>query len=80
MVDNKVGYMDKTGSMNIKPQFESGSIFVDGLAPVKVNGKLGCIDKKGKLVIEARFEWDQRAIDQYTHYNTHFKPASPMNK
>ena len=28
------------------------------------------------MVIEARFDWDQRTIDQYTHYYTHF--TSPV--
>jgi hypothetical protein len=62
--------------MVIKPQFDAASIFVSGLAPVKVGEKCGFIDKTGKMVIESRFEWDQRSIDQYTHYYTHFVPAS----
>ena len=80
VVDDKVGYMDKEGKMVIKPEFESGSIFVNGLAPVKVNGKCGYIDRTGKLAVEARFDWDQRAIDQYTHYYTHFVADSAKDK
>jgi hypothetical protein len=66
--------------MAIKPQFDAGSIFVSGLAPVKIGEKCGYIDKTGKMVIEPRFEWDQRAIDQYTHFNTHFSTDSPKGK
>ena len=62
--------------MVIKPQFDAGSIFVSGLAPVKVGEKCGFIDKTGKMAVEARFEWDQRSIDQYTHFNTHFRAAT----
>ena len=80
MVKGKVGYMDKKGSMVIKPQFDAGSIFVSGLAPVKVGEKCGFIDKTGKIIIEARFEWDQRSIDQFTHYYTHFVADSPKDK
>ena len=72
MEKGKVGYMDKTGKMVIKPQFDAGSIFVDGLAPVKVGNNCGYIDRSGKMVIEPRFEWDQRIVDQFTHYYTHF--------
>ena len=37
-------------------------------------------DMTGKMVIEARFEWDQRSIDQYTHFNTHFVADSTKGK
>jgi hypothetical protein len=72
--------MDKKGKMVIKPQFDAGSIFVNGLAPVKVGDRCGYINTTGKMVIEARFEWDQRSIDQYTHYYTHFTPSSAKEK
>jgi hypothetical protein len=73
MVNKKVGYMDKQGKMVIKPKFQSGSIFVNGIAPVQVGDKCGYIDKTGKMVIQPRFDWDQYAIDQFTHYYTTFK-------
>lgn len=53
--DNKYGYMDKTGKIVIKCQYEDAGDFHDGLAKVKVNGKYGFIDKTGKMVIEPRF-------------------------
>jgi hypothetical protein len=28
------------------------------------------------MVVEPRFEWDQRSIDQFTHFYTHFVPAA----
>ena len=76
----KVGYMDKQGKMVIPAKFESGSIFFNGLAPVKVDGRCGYIDRSGKLVIEPRFEWDQRSIDMYTHYYTHFVTDAAKDK
>ena len=79
MVKGKAGYIDKQGKFVIKPQFDAASIFIEGIAPVKVGEKLGFIDKTGKMVIEARFFWDQRAVDQFTHYYTHFK-APPVKK
>jgi hypothetical protein len=59
--------------MVIKPQFDSGSIFVNGVAPVQVGKKCGYIDKSGKMVVQPIFDWDQYSIDQFTHYYTTFK-------
>lgn len=54
--DGRYGYIDKTGNIVIEPQFNSPSIFSEGLAAVKIDGKYGYINKTGKIVIEARFE------------------------
>ena len=70
MVNDKIGYMDMKGDMVIKPEFESGSIFVNGLAPVKIGNKCGYINKQGKMEIEPDYEWDQRAIDMFISYYT----------
>ena len=56
MVDQKIGYIDSTGKMVIKPQFTYGGNFVNGLARVKVNGKMGFINKKGELVVPAIYD------------------------
>lgn len=74
--NGKLGYMDKSGKMVIEPKFEAGSIFVNGIAPVKVGENVGYIDKKGEYVIKPEFQWDGRIIDQYTSYNTTFAKAA----
>ncbi len=55
----KYGYADAKGTIVIKPQFEKGQNFSEGLAAVKVdvNGKQkwGFIDQAGKMVIPATY-------------------------
>lgn len=57
--NDKWGYIDKTGKIAIKPQFDYVQGFREGLAKVRigdfVTGKSGYIDKTGKIVIEPRF-------------------------
>jgi WG containing repeat len=45
------GYADVNKAIIIKPQFEEASLFYEGLAAVKKNGKYGYINKDGKTVI-----------------------------
>ena len=54
------GFVDKTGKICIKPQFESlyldGPLFNEGLAVVASEGKVGFIDKKGKWTIQPQYD------------------------
>lgn len=47
----KWGYIDRTGSVVIAPQFEEAIDFTEGLARVLVEGKWGYVDTAGKMVI-----------------------------
>jgi hypothetical protein len=62
MVDNKVGFINRTGKIVIEPQFNGANDFSEGLAIVGLfdTDKRGFIDKTGKIVIPAKFEdaWD----------------------
>jgi hypothetical protein len=51
------GFIDKTGTVVIPPQFKSTLGFKEGLAPVVVDDKWGFINKSGTLVIENQFDW-----------------------
>ena len=54
----KRGYIDKTGSFVINPQFDyAGNFAKNGLAWVEVGEKYGYIDKSGSLVIDPQFDW-----------------------
>jgi thioredoxin-related protein len=48
---NLYGFMDSSGKIVIKPQFEMTYSFSEGIAAVKKNGKWIYIDKTGKTVI-----------------------------
>jgi hypothetical protein len=50
-LDNKWGYIDKSGKEIIPLRYDDGRIFMDGLAAVKLNNKWGFIDKTGKEVV-----------------------------
>lgn len=54
------GFIDKTGTLVIPPQFESALSFSEGLAAVLLDDKWGFIDKNGILVIENQFDWVAR--------------------
>lgn len=51
-----VGYMDKTGRIVIKPQFDEAKDFSEGLAVVRIGHKYGYIDKTGRMVITPQFD------------------------
>jgi hypothetical protein len=55
MVDDKTGFIDKTGKLVIEAKFESALSFSEGLATVVVGGKAGFINKSGQMVIEPQF-------------------------
>lgn len=48
----KYGYLDKQGNVAIDYIYDSAYSFVDGLAPVKKDGKQYYIDTKGNIVID----------------------------
>src|SRR6218665_1787678 len=51
------GYIDKTGKMAIKPQFDDAADFQEGLAAIKVESKYGYIDRSGEIVIKQQFDY-----------------------
>ena len=56
LIDGKWGYIDTTGQIVIKPQFDSAWIFSEGLAYVQIDDKKALyknayIDKTGQIVI-----------------------------
>ena len=53
---DQLGYIDKTGSFVIPPQFDYCVGHTEGLAAVSVEGKYGYIDTKGDFVIAPQFE------------------------
>jgi hypothetical protein len=55
-VDGKRGYMDSSGQLKIKPQFDDAHHFADGVAFVKKGGKWGLIDQTGQFLVEAKFD------------------------
>lgn len=54
-INNKYGYIDRTGDIVIEPKFCYAHDFHDGLAVVRVGKKDGYINRAGEVVIEPRF-------------------------
>ncbi|MBO9198696.1 MULTISPECIES: WG repeat-containing protein [Niastella] len=54
--DGKVGYINNTGAVVIKPVFHNGTDFSEGLAAVRPNGRYGYINEQGKFVIQPEFD------------------------
>ena len=55
--NGKYGYMDRTGKIVIKAQFDHAYEFTEELAAVEMNRKWGFIDRTGKLIIAPQFVW-----------------------
>ena len=51
-MQDKYGYIDRSGKMVIPPQFKDAGPFSDGLARVLLGKQGGYIDKSGQLVIK----------------------------
>ena len=55
--NGKWGYIDKTGKIVIKPQFDFAYNFASkGLGPVNIGGKWGFINAQGKIIIAPQFD------------------------
>jgi len=55
--NGKIGFIDSTGKVVIKPIFRSAGEFSEGLAGVRINGTYGYIDVTGNFVIQAQFDY-----------------------
>lgn len=53
--NDRYGYIDKTGRVVIKPQFEKADDLSEGLDGVRVDSKWGYIDNLGEIVINPQF-------------------------
>src|SRR5688572_1020582 len=53
----KIGFINGSGKIIIKPVFAAAGEFSEGLASARVNGWYGYIDQKGDFVISPQFEF-----------------------
>jgi hypothetical protein len=54
-IDGRFGYIDPTGKVIIKPQFDLAGKFNDGMAEVRVGDYTGVIGRDGKMLVRPRF-------------------------
>ena len=54
--NGRYGYINRSGLVVVKPQFEDAYNFSEGLARIAVQHKYGFIDQRGKVVIEPVFD------------------------
>ena len=57
LLNNKLGFIDKTGKEVIPIKYDDASSFSEGLASVSLNYKYGFIDKTGKEVIPIKYDY-----------------------
>lgn len=55
-IDNNFGYINRTGTIVIQPQFEEAKPFSGDLARVSIHDKWGYIDTNGQFVIKPQFD------------------------
>ena len=57
MLNDKWGYIDRTGKFVVEPQFDRVFWFTEnGWALIERNGKSGYIDRTGKIIISPQFD------------------------
>jgi WG containing repeat len=54
---NRIGFINRTGDVMIKPIFRSVGAFVKGLAPARIDGLYGYIDTLGDFVIPPIYDY-----------------------
>lgn len=55
-IDDKYGYIDRTGKIVIEPKYDEAEQFSDGLALIlNENNRYGYIDKTGRVVIQPKY-------------------------
>ncbi len=67
--NGKLGFMDKSGTIVIDPQFDQVWPFHQGYAQIKIGTKWGFIDKSGKIIVKAQF-------DHVGHFNNDLAPVA----
>lgn len=54
-INGKYGYINKSGKVIIKPQYDNANDFSEGLAAIKVGINWGYINRAGKIIIKPKF-------------------------
>jgi len=54
---NKIGFIDSSGMVIIKPVFLSAGEFSEGLAPARIAGAYGYVDNTGKFIIRPQYDY-----------------------
>ena len=55
-VNEKWGFIDISGNVVIKPQFDYVGVFIEDLAPILINEKWGYINKFAEIVIPPKYD------------------------
>lgn len=63
--NNKIGYINNKGQVVIKPIFNNGSDFTDGLAAVRENGLYGFIDIYGNYILKPQYDYASPFYEDY---------------
>jgi hypothetical protein len=57
LIKGKYGFINTSGSLVIKPEFEAVQEFSEGLCAVRINGRYGFVDTAGKVIIPAIYDY-----------------------
>ena len=56
-LNDKWGFIDKSGTLVIPCKYDTAESFSEGFALIGLNGKWGFIDKSGTEVIPCKYDW-----------------------
>lgn len=56
-INERIGFIDKTGRLVITPKFSDVGKFMNGVTAAKIDDTWGFIDKTGNFITEPQFDW-----------------------
>ena len=64
-VDQKWGYIDKSGRLLVQPVYENADDLDETLAMITLNAKTGYVNKAGQMIIEPHFSFGEPFVSNY---------------
>jgi len=56
LLDDKWGFINRTGRFLIEPIYDEVMFFTDGLAPVKLSNKWGYVNRNGNIIVDFQYD------------------------
>jgi hypothetical protein len=73
-IDGKIGFIDSTGKVIVKPKFAAAGKCAEGLIPVREHGRYGYINTAGRLVIPYLYDYATEFHESYAIVYLNDKP------
>ena len=68
-IDERFGYIDKTGNFLLEPLYGLAGYFSEGLGYVRNDNKWGYINEEGRYLVDPRFDWAEDFVNGFARVN-----------